>query len=55
MIFQGIVPLCPMFMSISHKYLFLHDIQLSIISWNLQPLFHGAFRTYFSKITHFFL
>ena len=26
-----------------------------ITSRNLQPLFHGAFRTYFSKITHFFL
>ena len=26
-----------------------------ITSRNLQPLFHGAFRIYFSKITHFFL
>ena len=26
-----------------------------ITSRNLQPLFHGAFRTYFSKITHFLL
>ena len=29
--------------------------QEEITSRNLQPLFHGAFRTYFSKITHFFL
>ncbi len=28
---------------------------IKITSRNLQPLFHGAFRTYFSKITHFFL
>ncbi len=34
---------------------FIALLYLIITSRNLQPLFHGAFRTYFSKITHFFL